>query len=130
MVDKLTPRTAIDRGPPGEKPIRLGSFESETLDEGGGDSSASDMDANVGGAPASAGLDSGGAVGVRRGLAVGRPGDEYDSAPRGETEAGAGSLLSAPPVGTDEDDEPANEDLLSDELTAEASEADEERRHE
>ncbi len=83
-VDGLHPRTEIDRGPV-ERPIELDPTENELLDEAGGDSAASDVDANVGGAPASAGLDSGGAVGVRRGRAVGRPGFEYEWAPRGET---------------------------------------------
>lgn len=86
MADrKLVPRTAPDRGPPGEKPIELDSNDPETLESAGGDSSAWDMDSNVGGAAASAGLDSGGAVGVRRGVSVGRPGYEYEQTQRGET---------------------------------------------
>lgn len=125
MTDKLTPRTAIDRGPPGEKPIRLGSYGNEYLSEGAGDSSASDMDANVGGASASAGLDSGGAVGVRRGRSVGRPGSEYDTAPQGETGSDVDLDLIAQPVGADEEDEESHdEDLLSDELMADRVEAD------
>lgn len=68
-----------------ERPIELDPTENQLLDKAGGDSAASDVDANVGGAPASAGLDSGGAVGGRRGRAVGRPGSEYEWAPRGET---------------------------------------------
>lgn len=82
--DKLRPRTSIDRGPL-EEPIDLDPQDPESLDESGGDSAASDMDANIGGAPATAGLDSGGAVGVRRGRAVGRPGYEYETVERGET---------------------------------------------
>jgi hypothetical protein len=85
VQDKLIARTAIDRGPPGELPIELDQNRPEILPEAGGDSSANEMDANIGGAPASAGLDSGGAVGVRRGRAVGRPGSEYDDSPAGET---------------------------------------------
>jgi len=86
MADKLQPRTAIDRGPTGESPINLEQRRPEVLSEAGGDSNANDIDTNVGGAPASAGLDSGGAVGVRRGVAVGRPGFEYDSSPAGEAD--------------------------------------------
>lgn len=87
MVDKLTPRTAIDRGPPGEEFIGLDQARPEILPEAGGDTSANEIDTNVGGASATAGLDSGGAVGVRRGLSVGRPGAEYESAPSGETDS-------------------------------------------
>ncbi len=83
MADTLTPKTAIERGPV-ESLIDLDPQEPEYLPEGGGDTAALDMDTNVGGAPASAGLDSGGAVGVARGLAVGRPGFEYRFAPHGE----------------------------------------------
>jgi hypothetical protein len=83
--DKLIARTAIDRGPPGERPIELDQNRPETLPEAGGDTAANELDSNVGGASASAGLDSGGAVGIRRGLAVGKPGAEYDDAPAGET---------------------------------------------
>jgi hypothetical protein len=86
MVDKLTPRTAIDRGPPGEEFIGLDQARPEVLPEAGGDTSANEIDSNVGGAAATAGLDSGGAVGVRRGLSVGRPGAEYEGAPAGETD--------------------------------------------
>lgn len=86
MADrKLFPRTAVDRGPEREEPIELDSNAPESLESAGGDSSASDMDANVGGAAATAGLDSGGAVGVRRGVSVGRPGFEYEESLRGET---------------------------------------------
>lgn len=85
MDDKLRPRTAINRGPDGEEPILLDQLRPEILPEAGGDSGGNDMDANVGGAPATAGLDSGGAVGVRRGLSVGKAGAEYDTAPDGET---------------------------------------------
>lgn len=86
MADrKLVPKTAINRGPPGEEPIELDPNAPQTLESGAGDSSASDMDSNVGGAFASAGLDSGGAVGVRRGVSVGRPGFEYEETRRGET---------------------------------------------
>lgn len=87
MVDPLTPRTAIDRGPRGEEFIGLDQRRPEVLPEAGGDSAANEIDSNVGGAAATVGLDSGGAVGVRRGLAVGRPGAEYDSAPAGETDS-------------------------------------------
>ena len=87
------PRTAIDRGPSGEEALSLSDLRPEVLPEAGGDSIANELDANVGGASASAGLDSGGAVGVRRGLAVGRPGAEYDTAPDGET----GSDIEVPP---------------------------------
>lgn len=87
MADKrLTPSTYIDRGPPREKPIELDPNDPETLEQAAGDSSAQDMDANVGGASATAGLDSGGAVGVRRGLSVGRAGAQYDRSERGETD--------------------------------------------
>lgn len=85
MADKLTPRTSIERGPPAEEPIDLDTVNTEHLAEAGGDTEAVDVDANVGGASATAGLDSGGAVGVRRGPAVGRPGAEYDSIASGET---------------------------------------------
>jgi hypothetical protein len=84
-MDKLQPRTSIDRGPAGEELIELDQHRPEVISEAGGDSLANELDSNIGGAPASAGLDSGGAVGVRRGRAVGRPGAEYDSAPAGET---------------------------------------------
>jgi len=84
MSDTLRPRTALDRGPAGEERIRLDPRYPEVLEEAGGDSAALDLDANVGGAPASAGLDSGGAVGVRRGAIVGRPGAEFDDSPGGE----------------------------------------------
>jgi len=84
MIDKLFSRTLIDRGPAGEEAIGLDQHRPEVLPEAGGDSLANELDANIGGASASAGLDSGGAVGVRRGLAVGRPGAEYESAPAGE----------------------------------------------
>ena len=86
MPDPRRPKTALDRGPV-ERPIRLDPREGEWLDEAGGDTAGNEWDANVGGAPASAGLDSGGAVGVRRGVAVGRPGFEYDATPRGEVTA-------------------------------------------
>lgn len=85
MADLLVPKTAFDRGPAGEEPLSLDPVEREVLPEAGGDTFADDVDSNVGGAFASAGLDSGGAVGVRRGFSVGRPGFEYDDAPRGET---------------------------------------------
>lgn len=84
MPDKLIPKTALDRGPL-ERPIELDAREPEYLAEAGGDTAAMDSDTNVGGAPATAGLDSGGAVGVRRGRAVGRPGFEYEATRRGET---------------------------------------------
>lgn len=90
MADRLTPRTALDRGPV-EKPIMLDRQDPEYLSEAGGDTAATDIDSNIGGAPASAGLDSGGAVGVRRGRSVGRPGFEYDSTIRGETPGEAGT---------------------------------------
>ena len=82
---RLAPRTSFERGPDGEEPIELDPRDPEILDEAGGDSLADDVDSNVGGAFSSAGLDSGGAVGVRRGVAVGRPGFEYDDTPRGGT---------------------------------------------
>lgn len=87
MTDRrLAPRTAIDRGPDAEEPIELDpGYYPQSLDSAGGDTSGDDIDSNVGGAFASAGLDSGGAVGVRRGMAVGRPGFEYDDTERGET---------------------------------------------
>ncbi len=85
MTDLLQPKTAIDRGPTGEQPVPLDQNRPEVLPEAGGDTFANDVDTNVGGAPATAGLDSGGAVGVRRGLEVGRPGSEYDAAPAGES---------------------------------------------
>lgn len=86
MTDRrLTPRTALDRGPDAEEPIELDPRYPESLDSAGGDTSGDDIDSNVGGAFASAGLDSGGAVGVRRGVSVGRPGFEYDDTERGET---------------------------------------------
>lgn len=87
MTDRrLAPRTAIDRGPDAEEPIELDpGYYPETLDAAGGDTSGEDIDSNVGGAFASAGLDSGGAVGVRRGMSVGRPGFEYEASTRGET---------------------------------------------
>lgn len=84
---RLTPRTSFDRGPDAEEPIELDPQDPENLDEAGGDSAAEDVDSNVGGAFASAGLDSGGAVGVRRGVSIGRPGFEYDDSPRGETDS-------------------------------------------
>lgn len=84
MPDPLKPKTTFERGPGREEPIELDSNRPETLAEAGGDTAGNEMQ-NVGGAPASAGLDSGGAVGVRRGLSVGRAGDEYESAPFGET---------------------------------------------
>ena len=84
MPDKLTPKTALDRGPV-EQPIVLDQRDPEYLPEAGGDTASMDSDTNVGGAPASAGLDSGGAVGVRRGRAVGRPGFEYEATRHGET---------------------------------------------
>lgn len=87
MADPLTPKTAFDRGPPGEEPIELDKRRPENLSEAGGDTAGNEMDTNVGGAPATAGLDSGGAVGVRRGLSVGTEGNEYDSAPQGETDS-------------------------------------------
>ena len=83
MTDLLTPKTALDRGPL-ERPIHLGRTDHEFYEEAGGDTEAMDVDANVGGASATAGLDSGGAVGVSRGPAVGRPGYAYANAPRGE----------------------------------------------
>jgi hypothetical protein len=85
LPDKLWPKTFIDRGPDGEQAIELDQNRPETIAEGAGDTAANDIDSNIGGAPASAGLDSGGAVGVRRGREVGRPGFEYDSAKDGET---------------------------------------------
>lgn len=87
MPDPTTPKTAIDRGPPGEEPIELDKLRPENLSEAGGDTAGNEIDTNVGGAPATAGMDSGGAVGVRRGLAVGREGNEYDLAPQGETDS-------------------------------------------
>jgi hypothetical protein len=86
VADKLQPRTAIDRGPAGEEAIELDQNRPETIAEGGGDSAANEIDTNVGGAPATLGQDSGGAVGVRRGREVGRPGFEYDTAPDGMTD--------------------------------------------
>ncbi len=83
MPDRLTPKTSLDRGPV-ERPIHLGRTDHEYFEEAGGDTEAMDVDANVGGASATAGLDSGGAVGVSRGLSVGRPGYAYANAPRGE----------------------------------------------
>lgn len=73
------PRTAIERGPV-EEPVQLEPLGQEHWWEGGGDTAAEECDANVGGASATAGLDSGGAVGVRLGRAVGRPGYEYADA--------------------------------------------------
>lgn len=90
MADKLTPKTSLDRGPEGEYPVPLEKQVPESLAEAGGDTAATDMDANVGGAPATRGLDSGGMVGVRRGRGVGRPGDEYDDAPYGESTSDVG----------------------------------------
>ena len=87
MADRLHPKTAFDRGPDGEQAIELDQYRPETLAEGPGDTAANDIDTNVGGAPATQGLDSGGAVGVRRGREVGRPGFEYDTAPDGQTDA-------------------------------------------
>ena len=81
--DPLTPKTALDRGPL-ERPIQLDRTEHEFLEDAGGDTEATDLDANVGGASATAGLDSGGAVGVRRGPAVGRPGVGYEASTWGE----------------------------------------------
>lgn len=86
MADRLQPKTAFDRGPDGESAIELDQNRPETIAEGPGDSAANDIDTNVGGAPATQGLDSGGAVGVRRGREVGRPGFEYDTAPDGQTD--------------------------------------------
>ena len=83
--DPRLPRTAIDRGPV-EEPLDLDPFGTEHWAEAGGDSAASDCDANVGGASATAGRDSGGAVGVRRGRAVGTPGFEYDDVGSGEAD--------------------------------------------
>jgi hypothetical protein len=83
MPDKLTPKTSLERGPV-ERPVHLGRTDHEFLEEAGGDTEAMDVDANVGGASATAGLDSGGAVGVTRGPSVGRPGYAYASAPHGE----------------------------------------------
>jgi hypothetical protein len=83
MPDRLTPKTSLERGPV-ERPIELGYTDHEYFEEAGGDTEAMDVDANVGGASATAGLDSGGAVGVTRGPAVGRPGYAYANAPRAE----------------------------------------------
>lgn len=83
-MDPLTPKTAIDRGP-NERLIHLDDNDPESLSEGAGDTAGNDLDSNVGGAAASRGLDSGGAVGVRRGRSVGRMGSEFDDAEHGET---------------------------------------------
>ncbi len=91
MAHPRPPRTSLDRGPV-ERPIELDPIEQELLDEAGGDTSGNEIDTNVGGAPATAGLDSGGAVGVRRGVSVGRPGFEYDQAPRGEVAPDEGEM--------------------------------------
>ncbi len=83
MAGGLTPKTSLERGPV-ERPVPLGRTDHEFFEEAGGDTEAMDVDANVGGASATAGLDSGGAVGVTRGPSVGRPGYAYANAPRGE----------------------------------------------
>ncbi len=93
--DELKPRTAIERGPV-ERLIDLDPNEPEFLPEAGGDTAALDSDTNVGGAPASAGLDSGGAVGVSRGVSVGRPGFEYTNAPHGERTSDVGTAAEEP----------------------------------
>jgi len=102
MADRLIPRTAIDRGPAREEFVELDQQRPEALPEAGGDTGGMDIDSNVGGAAASAGLDSGGAVGVRRGLAVGRPGFEYDLGPE---EAGETIVDFEPVPSSDEDEE-------------------------
>ncbi len=100
MSDPKRPKTALDRGPV-ERPLQLDRRDGEWLDEAGGDTAANEWDANVGGAPASAGLDSGGAVGVRRGVSVGRPGFEYAATPSGEVMADevVEGLAEEPPEG-------------------------------
>lgn len=85
--DPTIPKTSLYHGIPGERPVELDKKRPESLSEAGGDTSGNEMDANVGGASATAGLDSGGAVGVRRGLSVGSAGSEYDEAPSGETDS-------------------------------------------
>jgi hypothetical protein len=90
MADKLHPRTDLFDGPV-ESLIELEQTESEYLPEGGGDTAALDSDTNIGGAPSTAGLDSGGAVGVLRGRSVGRPGYEYENRPHGETTSDVGA---------------------------------------
>lgn len=114
MDDKLTPRTAINRGPV-EEPIELDPMDPEYLQEAGGDSAANDMDANRGGASATAGLDSGGAVDVRRGLSVGRAGAEYANVRAGETDNDDVRFL-------DESGNPIEEELTEGYLSGELGE--------
>lgn len=85
--DPTTPKTSLFHGIPGEEPIELDKKRPQNLSEAGGDTAGNEMDANVGGASATAGQDSGGAVGVRRGLSVGKAGSEYQEAPEGETDS-------------------------------------------